>query len=46
MIKNTTGEPGTEKKKKKLFPAVAGDGARESVDAAHFGVPSAGIGLT
>lgn len=45
MIKNTSEELGTEKKKK-LFPAVAGDGAREAVDAAHFGVPSAGIGLT
>lgn len=34
-----------QKKKKPPFTAVAGSGVREAVDAAHFGVPSAGTGL-
>lgn len=45
MIKSTSEESGTGKKKKTPFTAVAGSGVREAVDAAHFGVPSAGTGL-
>lgn len=51
IIKSTTKELDAEGKKKKRqhkpksFPAVAGERVREAVDAAHFGVPSAGLGL-
>lgn len=45
MIKSTNEEPGRGENKRTPFTAAAGSGVRDAVDAAHFGVPSAGTGL-